>query len=66
MLVAAFFIAPGAFAALTVAYHTGDSSKHTFDAVCSGWKAQLMTYGSTQHRAGARGLREDHTSRRAR
>jgi hypothetical protein len=36
-----------AHAAVTVRYHNGDSKKHTFDAVCSGSKATLVTDGNT-------------------
>lgn len=47
LVLAAFFVATSAFAAVTVRYHNGDSSKHTFDAVCSGSKSQLVTDGNT-------------------
>lgn len=47
MLAAALLTSASAFAAVTVRYHNGDSSKHTFDAVCSGSKSQLVTDSST-------------------
>lgn len=36
-----------ALAAITVRYHNGDSQKHTFEAVCSGSRSQLVTDGNT-------------------
>ncbi|MFZ5442037.1 MAG: hypothetical protein ACOZQL_18670 [Myxococcota bacterium] len=39
--------ASSSFAAVTVRYHNGDSTKHTFDAVCSGSKSTLVTDGNT-------------------
>jgi len=47
IVLAALVSSASAFAAVTVRYHNGDSSKHTFDAVCSGSKSQLVTDGNT-------------------
>jgi hypothetical protein len=47
IVLVALFTSASAFAAVTVRYHNGDSSKHTFDAVCSGSKSQLVTDGNT-------------------
>jgi hypothetical protein len=47
MLVAALASSATTFAAVTVRYHNGDSSRHTFNAVCKGAKATLVTDGRT-------------------
>lgn len=47
VVVATLTVAGSALAAVTVQYHNGDSQRHTFDAVCSGSKASLVTDGNT-------------------
>ncbi|GMU60980.1 MAG: hypothetical protein AMXMBFR34_27430 [Myxococcaceae bacterium] len=47
LVLAALVTSASAFAAVTVRYHNGDSKKHTFSAVCSGSKSQLVTDGNT-------------------
>ena len=47
VVIATLTLAGSALAAVTVTYHNGDSQKHTFDAVCSGSKASLVTDGNT-------------------
>lgn len=47
VLIVATLASASAFAAVTVRYHNGDSNKHTFDAVCSGSKSQLVLDGNT-------------------
>lgn len=43
----ALVVSATSFAAVTVRYHNGDSSKHEFDAMCSGSKQSLKVDGST-------------------
>lgn len=47
VVIVAMLASASAFAAVTVRYHNGDSSKRTFDAVCSGSKSQLVVDGNT-------------------
>ncbi len=47
LVVVSSLVASQALAAVTVRYHNGDSQKHTFAAVCSGSKSQLVTDGNT-------------------
>ena len=47
IVAAALVFSTTSFAAVTVRYHNGDSTKHEFDAVCSGSKQTLKVDGST-------------------